>query len=202
MRTPVFHCVALRHLCPVQPQSLRKLHLAEKIVQKLCAGHTQPESQGAQKNCAKIVLEPHFLRRNCAKVVRAQFSRNFGERCLGGPESASAQVLRIFLESPAVRAINVSSVAAPRDCNLSLMKCSPPTTPETPSSSKVTKTWLSGCPPPTVALKVTRKVSFLTRKKKVTFEALFGSKATFLVILFGLYFLFFFLGGGGESHAF
>ena len=69
----------LRHLCPVQPQILRKLHLAEKIVQKLCAGHSQPESLGAQKNCAKIVREPHFLRKNCAKDVRAQFSHNFGE---------------------------------------------------------------------------------------------------------------------------
>ena len=58
---------------------VRKLHLAEKIVQKLCAGHSQPESQGAQKNCAKIVREPHFLRNNCVKVVRAQLSHNFGE---------------------------------------------------------------------------------------------------------------------------
>ena len=32
-----------------------------------------------------------------AKVVFTQFSRNFGERWLRGPENASAQVLRIFL---------------------------------------------------------------------------------------------------------
>ena len=51
---------------------------------------------------------PFFVRKNCAKVVRAQFSHNFGERWLRGPESASAQVLRIFLESQAVRAIDVS----------------------------------------------------------------------------------------------
>ena len=71
---------SLRHLCPVQLQILRKLHLAEEIVYKLCAGHSQPESQGTQKKCAKIVRAPHLLCRNCAKVVRAQFSHNFGER--------------------------------------------------------------------------------------------------------------------------
>ena len=95
----------LRRLCPVQPQIWRELHLAEKIVEKLCAGHSQPESQGAQKAVQKNVRERHFLCKNCAKVVGAQFSHNFGERWLRGPESVFAPVLRIVLASQAVRAI-------------------------------------------------------------------------------------------------
>ena len=79
----------------------------EKCV-KIVHGTLPAWVPGDSEKCAKIVREPHFLRKNCAKVVRTQFSHDFGERWLRGPESASAQVLRIFLESQAVRAINVS----------------------------------------------------------------------------------------------
>ena len=81
---------------------------------KNCARDTPSLSpRGLRKNVRKLCVSPIFLRKNCAKVVRAQFSHNFGERWLRGPESAPAQVLHIFLESQAVRAINVSILGVP-----------------------------------------------------------------------------------------
>ena len=70
--------------------------------------------RGLRKIVQKLCASPIFCAKNCAKVVRAQFSHNFGERWLRGPEGASAQVSHIFLASQAVRAINVSTLGRER----------------------------------------------------------------------------------------
>ena len=88
---------------------------------KNCARDTPSLSpRGVRKNGQKLCASPILCAKCfCAKVVRTQFSHNFGERWLRGPESASAQVLRISLESQAVRAINVSTQDS---CSVSLHK--------------------------------------------------------------------------------